>query len=47
MEDNMKCNNIRIIGIQKEEKEQRVEHLFETVTMQNIPNLMREKVTQI
>ena len=44
----MKCSNIRIIGIPEgEDKEQRIENLFEKVMMENFPNLMREKVTQI
>ena len=48
MQDNMKCNNICIIGIPEgEEEEQGVENLFEKVMMENFPNLMREKVTQI
>ena len=48
MQNNMKCNNIRIIGIPEgEEEEQGIENLFEKVMMENFPNLMREKVTQI
>ena len=48
MQDNMKRNNIRIIGIPEvEEEEQGIENLFEKVMMENIPNLMREKGTQI
>ena len=48
MQDNMKCNNIHTIGISEgEEEEQRIENLFEKVMMENFPNLMREKVTQI
>ena len=48
MQDNMKRNNIRIIGIREgEEEEQGIENLFEKVMMENFPNLMREKVTQI
>ena len=44
----MKCDNIRIIGIPEgEEEEQEIENLFEKVMMENFPNLMREKVTQI
>ena len=47
MQDNMKCNNIHIIGIPEgEEEEQGRENVFEKVMMENIPNLMREKVTQ-
>ena len=47
MQDNMKRNNIRIIGIPGEEEEQGIENLFQKVMMENLPNLMREKVTQI
>ena len=48
MQDNMKRNNIRIIGIPGgEEEEQGIENQFEKVMMENFPNLRREKVTQI
>ena len=47
MQDNMKCNNIHIIGIPKGEEEQGIENLIEKVMIENFPNLMREKVTQI
>ena len=48
LQDNMKHNNIHIIGIPEgEEEEQGIENLFEKVMMENFPNLMREKVTQI
>ena len=48
MQDNMKHNNILIIGIPEgEEEEQGIENLFEKVMMENFPNLMRGKVTQI
>ena len=51
MQDNMKHNNICIIpegGIPEgEEEEQGIENVFEKVMMENFPNLMREKVTQI
>ena len=48
MQDNMKRNNLRIIGIPEgEEEEQGIENLFEKVMMENFPNLMREKVTHI
>ena len=44
----MKHNNIHIVGISEgEEEEQRIETLFEKVMVENFPNLMREKVTQI
>ena len=45
MQDNMKRNNVRIIGIPEgEEEDQGKENLFEKVMMENFPNLMREKV---
>ena len=48
MQDNMKSNNIYIIGIPEgEEEEQGIENQFEKVIMENFPNFMREKVTQI
>ena len=44
----MKHNNIHIIGIPEgEEEEQGIDNLFEKVMMENFPNLMKEKVTQI
>ena len=44
MQDNMKSNNIRIIGIPEgEEEKQGIESLFEKVMIKNYPNLMREK----
>ena len=48
MQENMKRNNIRIIGIPEgEEEEQGIENLFEKVMMENFLNVRREKVTQI
>ena len=47
LQDNMKCNNICIIGIPEgEEEEQGRENLFEKVMMEHFSNLMREKVTE-
>ena len=48
MQNNMKHDNIHIIGIPEgEEEEQGIENLFEKVMKKNFPILMREKVTQI
>ena len=47
MQENMKRNDIRIIGRPEAEEEQGIENLFEKVMMENFPNLRREKVTQI
>ena len=47
MQHNRTHNNIHIIGIPEgEEEEQGIENLFEKVMMENVPNLMTEKVTQ-
>ena len=43
MQDNMKRNNIRILGIPEGEEEQGRENLFEKVMMENFPNMRREK----
>ena len=47
MQDNMKRNKIRITGIPEGEEKQGIENLFEKVMIENFPNWMREKVTQI
>ena len=48
MQDNMKRNNIHIIGMPEGEgQDQGIQNLFEKVMMENFPNLRREKVTQI
>ena len=48
MQDNMKHNNICIIGTPEgEEEEQGRQNLFEKVMMENFPDLMTEKVTGI
>ena len=48
LQDNMKWNNIHIIGLpEKEEEEQGIVNPFEKVMMENFLNLMREEVTQI
>ena len=42
MQDNLKHNNIHIIGIPEgKEEEQGMENLFEKVMMNNVPNLVR------
>ena len=46
MQDNMKPNNICVIGIPEgEEEEHGIENLFEKVMMEYFPYLIREKVT--
>ena len=43
----MKQNNNCITWIPEGEEEQRIEKLFETVMIENFPNLMKEKSIQI
>ena len=45
--ENMKHNNICIIGIPKGEEQQGIENLFGKVMMENFLNLMRERLTLI
>ena len=43
--DNIKCTNIRIIGVpEEEEKKKRTEKIFEEVTVENFPNMGKEIV---
>ena len=46
--DNIKCNNIHIIGVPEgEEGEKGCEKIFEEITIENIPNLRKEIATQV
>ena len=41
--DNIKCTNIRIIGVPEgEEKDKRPEKIFEDITAKNFPNVRKE-----
>ena len=45
--DNIKCTNIRIIGVpEEEEKKKMTEKIFEEIIVENYPNMGREIVTQ-
>ena len=42
--DNMKCNNIQIMGIPEgEESKQGIKNLFEEIMTEKFPNLVKEK----
>ena len=44
--DNMKHNNIHIIGVPEwEEREQRIKNLFEEIVTENFSNLVKQKYT--
>ena len=48
LQENMKHNNIHIIGTPEgEEGKKGIGKLFEKVTMEKVPKVMREKVTQM
>ena len=46
--DNIKCNNIRIIGVPEgEEREKGPEKIFEETIVENFPNMGKEIATQV
>ena len=46
--DNIKCTNIRIIGItEEEEKKKGYEKIFEEIIVENLPNMEKEIVNQV
>ena len=46
--DNIKCTNIRIIGVQEEEEKQKgTEKIFEEIIVENFPNMGKDIVNQV
>ena len=45
--DNIKCTNIRMIGVPEEEKNKEFEKIFEEIIVENFPNTEKEIVNQI
>ena len=46
--DNVKCNNIPIIGVPEgEEREKVPEKIFEEIRVKNFPNMGKEIATQV
>ena len=46
--DNLKCTNIRIIGVpEEEEKKKGYEKIFEEIIVENFPNMEKEIVNQV
>ena len=44
--DNIKCTNVRIIGVpEEEEKKKGTEKLFEEIIVENMPNMGKEIVS--
>ena len=45
---NIKCTNIRILGVpEEEETKERYEKIFEEIIVENFPNMEKEVVNQI
>ena len=46
--DNIKCTNIRIIGVPEEEEERKgYEKIFEAIIVENFPNMEKEIVNHV
>ena len=45
--DNIKCNNIRIIGVPEEEREKGPEKIFKEIIVKNFPNMGKEIAIQV
>ena len=45
--NNIKCTNIRIIGVLEDEKEKGYEKFFEEITFENFPSVEKEIVNQV
>ena len=46
--DNIKCTNIRIIGVpEEEEKKKGYKEIFEEIVVENFPNMEKEIVNQV
>ena len=43
----MKCNNIHIMGISREESKRGIENLFKEIMTKNFLNLVKEKDTEV
>ena len=47
LSDNIKCTNIRIIGISEEEKKKGCENIFEEIIVEIFPNMEKEIVSEV
>ena len=45
--DNIKCTNIRIIGVPEDEKKKGTEKIFEEIIVENFTNMGKEIVNQV
>ena len=47
LQDNMKCSNIRIMGVAEEDKKKDHEKILEEIIVENFPKMGKEIITQI
>ena len=47
LQDNMKRSNIRIIGVQEEDKKKDHEKILEEMIVENFPKMGKEIITQV
>ena len=47
LQDNIKCPNIRIIGIPEEDKKNNHEKILEEIIVENFPKMGKEIITQV
>ena len=47
LQDNMRCSNIRIIGIPEEDKKKDHEKILEEIIVENFPKMGKEIITQV
>ena len=47
LRDNIKCTDIRIIGVPEEQKKKGTEKIFEEIIVENFPNMGKEIVNQV
>ena len=47
LQDNMKCSNIRIIGVPEEDKKKDHEQILEEIIVENFPKIGKEIITQV
>ena len=45
--DNVKCSNIRIIGVPEEDKKKNQEKILEEIIVENFPKMRKEIITQV
>ena len=45
--DNIKCTNIRIIGVPEEEKKKGIEKIFEEIIVEHFPNMRKDIINQV